>query len=137
MNAKMQTFFCYTISMIPFFISLGLIGILDGLWLGVIMRTTNAKLLSSWMTDSIKWTPALLVYPLLAIGITVFVLPKVSSIGTAVLFGALWGLLVYGVYDLTNAAIISGWPIKFVLMDITWGILSSAIVTLITYLIIR
>lgn len=120
-----------------FFIALLGAGVLDGLWLGLIAKSVYSKLLSPWMTSSIKWVPALLVYPLLAIGIALFVIPKVSSIGTALAFGALWGLLVYGVYDLTNLATISGWPIKFVLMDIGWGMVSSAIVTVVVFLLVK
>lgn len=121
----------------PFLIAFLGVGLLDGLWLGFIAKPIYSRLLSPWMTDSIKWIPALLVYPLLAIGIAMFVMPKVSSLGTALLFGALWGLLVYGIYDLTNLATISGWPVKFVLMDIAWGIVSSAIVTVVVFLLVK
>jgi len=49
---------------------------------------------------------SLLVWMLIVLGLILFVLPKIPKTGSGfegVLWGALFGLVVYGVYDLTNS----------------------------------
>ncbi len=65
--------------------------------------------------------PDALVWLLIALGITLFVLPKASSFGSAALWGAAFGFVLYGVYDLTNYALLKGWPLPVVIVDIAWG----------------
>lgn len=107
--------------------------ILDVLWLGVIAKPLITKWLAPWMTGGFKIWPAAIVYVLLALGTTFFVLPKASSVGTAVLWGALLGLIIYGVYDMTNLATISNWPWKFALTDMAWGTTAGALIAMISY----
>lgn len=72
-----------------------------------------------------------IVYILLSLGLIFFVLSKAANTGQAFGYGALFGLVVYGVYDLTNHAILSGYPLKLVLIDILWGtLLCGALATL-------
>jgi uncharacterized membrane protein len=64
------------------------------------------------------------VYLLLALGITGFVLPKVMpehSWSMAFIWGALYGLTVYGVYDMTNLATLIHWPLSLAFVDMAWG----------------
>lgn len=46
---------------------------------------------------------------------------------TAIL-GALLGLLAYGTYELTNKAVIKGWPWQMVAVDLSWGVILTAAV---------
>ncbi len=94
--------------------------ILDLLWLGVVARPIITRLLSPWMTNGFKMLPAFIVYVLLAVAMTFLVIPRATSFPLAIIWGAILGLVVYGVYDLTNYATISGWPIKFVVLDMAW-----------------
>ena len=45
----------------------------------------------------------------------------------------LLGLLVYGVYDLTNLGTLSNWTIKMTVMDTLWGASLFALTTFIAY----
>lgn len=67
------------------------------------------------------WWAALLVYVVLVVGLVTFVLPKATSATTAAGWGALFGLVTYGTYDLTCQAVIRDWPITMTVVDITWG----------------
>lgn len=109
--------------------------VLDFIWLGIIMKPFNTKILSPWMTGDFKLWPAVVVYVLLALGTAFFVFPKVSSLGTAALYGAFLGLIIYGVYDMTNLAIITGWPLKFALVDMAWGTVSGGLIAMIVYFV--
>ena len=111
--------------------------ILDFIWLGIIMKPFNTKMLSPWMTGDFKLWPAVVVYVLLALGTILFVFPKITSLGTAALYGAFLGLIVYGVYDMTNLAIITGWPLKFALVDMAWGTVSGGLIAMIAYWVLK
>lgn len=107
--------------------------VLDGLWLGLVMKDFYRTQLASIgrFADggfAPLWGPALLVYLLLAAGIAVFVVPRASS-G----LGALFGLVVYGVYDLTNYATLAQWPAVVTLADIAWGSFACAAVATIVF----
>ena len=42
--------------------------------------------------------------------------------------GAIFGLVAYGTYDLTNLATIKGWSLKVTIIDLIWGgILTSTV----------
>jgi uncharacterized membrane protein len=83
-----------------------------------------------------NWRAGALVYVLIALGITAFVLPQAETVTEALKYGALFGLVVYGVYDLTNVSIFGGYDVGFALADITWGVFVSAVTSAITFKII-
>jgi uncharacterized membrane protein len=74
------------------------------------------------------WTPALLVYVLLAFGIVVFVLPRTPD-EAPIARGALFGLVVYGAYDLSNLSNLKRGPVLLTAIDIAWGAAASAATT--------
>ena len=43
------------------------------------------------------------------------------------------GLLVYGVFDMTNMAILKNYPIPFLLADMAWGTVVFGIVSVLTW----
>ncbi|HEY1037496.1 MAG TPA: DUF2177 family protein [Candidatus Paceibacterota bacterium] len=79
---------------------------------------------------------ALLVYVALAAGVAYFILPKASGPASAALVGAAFGAITYAVYELTNHALVSGWPLKIVIVDILWGtVLTAAVSAAVAYAI--
>ncbi len=105
---------------------------LDLLWLGIIIKPFNTRILAPWLGE-LKMIPAIMVYVLLALGLTFFVFPKITSIGMAFVWGAFLGLIIYGVYDFTNYATIANWPLKFLFVDWAWGTVSGGLVATIVY----
>jgi uncharacterized membrane protein len=75
----------------------------------------------------------LVTYVLLTIGIVTFVLPHVHSVQDCIKWGALFGLVVYGVFDTTNAAMFKNYPMSLVIMNILWGMILSILVLLSAY----
>jgi uncharacterized membrane protein len=57
-----------------------------------------------------------------------------QSFAHAVLLGALFGLVTYAAYDLTNLATLDGFPVKVALVDLVWGAVLCATVSATTYL---
>lgn len=115
--------------------------VLDGLWLGLVARTFYRRHLGFLMADDIGWAAAGAFYLLYAVGTTVFVvLPGVdaASVGAAVWRGALFGLVAYATYDLTNQATLRGWPSIVTAVDLGWGaLLTAAVGAIATYVALR
>ena len=53
----------------------------------------------------------------------------------ALLFGALFGLITYATYDLTNLATLKDWPLVVTVVDLIWGTVLTASVSVGTYVI--
>jgi uncharacterized membrane protein len=102
---------------------------IDLLWLGVVMKgfySTELGELARRSDDGLapRWGAAILVYLLIPGGLVLFVLPMLQPVATfqsALVWGALYGLIVYGVYDLTNRAILENWSLSMTAADIAWG----------------
>jgi uncharacterized membrane protein len=102
---------------------------LDGVWLGVLMQQFYKDELGGLARrqgDSLNpiWWAALVVYILLPLGVICFVLPRVSvanPVVSSLLWGSLYGVIAYGVYDLTNYATLNEWSLRLVVVDMVWG----------------
>ena len=55
----------------------------------------------------------------------------------ALSYGALFGLVTYATYDLTNLATLRGWPVLVTVVDLVWGAVLAASVSTATYFIAR
>jgi uncharacterized membrane protein len=112
----------------------------DMLWLGLIARNLYRKYLGGFLSDEVNWTAAFIFYLLFVVGISIFAIyPSVNkdSVSSAILLGALFGFFTYATYDMTNLATLKGWPLPIVFIDIAWGALLSAIVSLSGFYIIK
>ena len=121
----------YTIAL-PVFIAL------DVTWVGLIAKSFYKKQIGSLLKPDINWTAAILFYLLFIIGLVVFVItPAVekNSWTHALLFGALFGLVCYATYDLTNLALAKDWPLLVTIVDLAWGAILAASVSVVTYFI--
>lgn len=85
---------------------LGVMAVLDAIWLGVIAPAFYKKHIGFIMTDSVNWFAAIAFYLLFILGVTVFVIYPGWQQGYPLLkialLGALFGLVTYATYDLTN-----------------------------------
>ena len=110
----------------------------DLVWLGVVARKLYAQYLGYLLAPQTNLTAAALFYLLYLVGVIVFaVLPglEAGSLKTALLRGALFGLICYATYDLTNLATIKDWPLTITIIDMIWGTVLTTTITLITYLV--
>jgi uncharacterized membrane protein len=53
-----------------------------------------------------------------------------GSVSLAVLRGGFFGLLCYATYDLTTLATVKGWPLLVTVVDLVWGTVLTAAITL-------
>jgi uncharacterized membrane protein len=69
-------------------------------------------------------------YLLYLLGILFFVVrPALQSGGwtTALTYGALFGFIAYGTYDLTNYATLRQWTLGLTVSDMVWGAVVTAV----------
>jgi uncharacterized membrane protein len=98
--------------------------IIDAIWIGGIMKDFYRANLGYIMADTIKWIPALVFYVLYIFGLVYFIVIPGAATGTIVstaLRAALFGLIAYATYDLTNHATLTGWPWIVTVVDMLWG----------------
>ena len=107
--------------------------LVDMLWLGVAARSFYRKHLGFILADNPNWAAAIPFYLIFVLGMLVFVV--VPGLGeqpmTSFLFrAALYGLVTYAAYDLTNHATLKDWPSIVTFVDLTWGVVVSTGVAL-------
>jgi uncharacterized membrane protein len=115
-----------------------LLFMLDFIWLGIFAASLYRKELGGFLRLSgdamqpIIWA-ALVVYLAIPLGIVLFALPRVSPdnlIGSSLFWGALYGIIAYTIYDMTNYSLLRDWPLRVSLIDICWGGFLNAMGTL-------
>ena len=105
--------------------------VLDGVWLGLLMKTFYRDQLAPIVRlanggIAPNWPAALVVYALLGTGIALFVIPRAPTVPLAAAYGAMFGLVVYGVYDFTTYSTLRQWPLVLAFADVAWGVVASA-----------
>lgn len=113
---------------------------IDLFWLGIIAKNLYAKYLGYLMAPKVNWVAAVLFYLLFILGLLVFVIEPAlikQNLLDLVLTAALFGLVTYATYDLTNLATLKDWPLVITYIDLAWGMSLSVIVSTISYFILR
>jgi uncharacterized membrane protein len=121
-----------------FIIALPVFFVIDMVWLVLIAKKFYQEQIGFLMKPDINWFAAIIFYLLFIAGLIVFVIsPAVEkhSWVHALLFGALFGLITYATYDLTNLATLKDWPLLVTVVDLIWGSVLASSISLITYLI--
>ena len=116
--------------------------VLDGVWLGLLMKNFYRDQLAPIvrLADggiAPNWPAAFVVYLLLGTGIALFVIPRAATVAQAAGYGALFGLVVYGVYDFTNYSTLRQWPFALTLVDVAWGAVASAAAAMVVRAVAR
>ena len=109
---------------------------IDLVWLGVVARSLYRDQIGHLMRANVNWVAAMVFYLVFVAGIVVLVvLPAIEreSLAWALFLGALFGLVTYSAYDLTNLAVLEGFPIKIALIDLVWGTVLCTSVSAITF----
>jgi len=111
---------------------------IDMIWLGLVANNFYKSQIGFLMKPDINWTAAIIFYLLFIVGLVLFVIAPAVEKGSwmyALLFGALFGLITYATYDLTNLATLKDWPLLVTIVDLAWGATLGALVSVITYFI--
>ena len=108
--------------------ALVVLGVLDGVWLGFIARDFYSREIGDLMAAEVRKIPAAVFYLGYPAGLVALALqPLPQTLALAATRAALFGLVAYGVYDLSNMATLRHWGVKLVLVDMAWGMLATAL----------
>ncbi len=121
--------------------SLITMAVIDAAWLGYIAPKFYKKHIGFIMTDKPNWLAAAAFYLIFILGITIFVVypgwKNVDSLIKVGLLGALFGLVTYATYDMTNQATLKNWPPVVTIVDLLWGTFLTATVATLSVVILR
>lgn len=109
---------------------------IDLVWLGVVAGPLYRHFLGDLLADQPNAVAATVFYALFVAGLVRFVIgPAVrdGSLRQAVVDGAAFGLVTYATWDLTSLAVLEGFPIGLVPIDMAWGTVLAASVSAGTY----
>ncbi len=101
----------------------------DVVWLSSISTSFYRNRIGALLLEQPNLGVTGLFYLVYVAGIVHFaVMPAVSgaSWATALVNGALLGLVAYGTYDMTNLATLKNWSVYVSLVDMMWGIALTA-----------
>lgn len=111
---------------------------IDLFWLGIIAKNFYARQIGSFLKPDVNWPAAMIFYLLFIVGLVLFVIIPAKGQNSwfqALSYGALFGLITYATYDLTNLATMKNWPLAVTIVDLIWGATLAALVSVITYFI--
>jgi uncharacterized membrane protein len=117
-------------SLIAYALSLFVLLVLDLFWLLGPGRPLYISEIGGLLRNQPQLGASLAFYLLYAAGLTYFgVMPglKASSAVLALGQGALFGLMAYATYDLTNLAVLNGFTLRIALIDMAWGTILSGV----------
>lgn len=120
-----------------YLVSLAAFLAIDLLWLGLVARSFYQRQLGFIMAPSVNWLAAIIFYLLFILGILFFVLVpglESGSVKATLLRAALFGLITYATYDLTNLATLKDWPALLSIVDMLWGTFLSVSVSAIGFI---
>jgi uncharacterized membrane protein len=119
----------YAITLVIFFA-------IDLVWLGVVAKDFYQKYIGHLLAPAVNWPAALLFYAIYIGGIVFFAVKpalETGSAGRALAHGALFGLVAYATYDLTNQATMRDWPVLVTVVDLAWGTVLTGTVAFLSY----
>ena len=112
----------------------------DAVWLRFSADMLYRPQLGDLLLTRFHLVPAALFYLLYIAGVVKFAVMPALAEGrwlTALLNGAMLGLVAYGTYDLTNQATLKNWSTLVTIADLCWGTALTAAASALAYYITR
>ncbi|MFN3858064.1 MAG: DUF2177 family protein [Caulobacter sp.] len=111
--------------------------VLDFLWLAVIAQKLYQREIGGLLLEKPNMVAAVAFYLLYLAGVVFFAVRPALATGswtTALVTGAIFGLVAYATYDLTNMATLKGFSWTIVAADLAWGAFVTAAIATAGYL---
>lgn len=98
---------------------------LDAMWITKYMGKKYSEMIPRIQLDqmNVRILYAIFAYILMIVGLNVFVLPNIGKrkFHDSLKYGFLYGMILYGVYNGTAAAVFRKWDIRLATIDTLWG----------------
>jgi len=102
--------------------------VIDLVWLGLVADSLYTSLLGPLRARDTVVVAAALFYLQYVLVLVLFAVLPSKDLSTAAKRGLGVGWVAYATYELTNWAVIEGWPATLVPIDILWGLLLTTLV---------
>ncbi len=115
-------------------------GLMDFVWLTIVALPMYEAELGDLLADDPNMVAAVAFYAIYIGGITYFATTPAIMTGSlrrAVIPGAVLGLVAYATWDLTNLAVLDGFPASVVAADLAWGTFVTTSTAGLTYVVCR
>jgi len=120
---------------ILYLVALAVFILVDMVWLTLVAKGFYQKHLGPLLSPRVRWAAAFLFYLVYILGLLIFVMRPAFIRGDALyalFYGALFGLISYATYDLSNLATIKAWPLVVTVVDLVWGTVLGGVVSFLT-----
>jgi uncharacterized membrane protein len=97
---------------------------IDFVWLNWIAKNLYSQKIGHLLAENPNLIAAGVFYLLfVAASLVLAVLPgyEAQSLTKTIMLGAIFGMITYATYDLTNLATLKEWPLSVTIIDIIWG----------------
>jgi uncharacterized membrane protein len=97
---------------------------IDFVWLNWIAKNLYSQKIGHLLAENPNLIAAGVFYLLfVAASLVLAVLPgyEAQSLTRTIMLGAIFGMITYATYDLTNLATLKEWPLSVTIIDIIWG----------------
>jgi len=119
-----------------YFVASIIVVTIDLFWLLIFMKSFYARELSGFLRpEAVPIWSAIIAWALIPLGIVLFVDQVAKNNNQSILYGATYGLILYGLYGFTNYAILANWTIRMLIVDVIWGTFLCSISSLLLKLI--
>ena len=116
--------------MLKYLLAAILFVVLDGFYLNFMKGYFNSQVKKIQGTPiKINLIYTAITYVFLIFGLNYFIIQKHRPVKDA----ALLGLVIYGVYELTNISLFTNWSLLTVILDTTWGTILYSLTTFLVY----
>lgn len=115
--------------------------VIDLIWLSIMMKPFYQKYIGHLLAETPNLMPAIIFYLIFIFGLVFLVImPAISGNFSSLklfIYAALFGLIAYGTYDLTNQATMKNWPVIVTIVDMIWGTVLTGSVAVIAKFITK
>lgn len=105
---------------------------IDSVWLRTMYARFYQPQIGHLLAENVKYGPAVAFYVVYLVGLMVLVVSPMlkngAGWGQVFLMSAVFGIVAYGTYDLTNHATLRDWPWIVTVVDMVWGGLLTGVV---------
>jgi uncharacterized membrane protein len=97
--------------------------IFDFVWLLWLMQDFYTENLAGFARPNpVPIWSAIIAWALIPLGIVIFVDKISKNYKESIIYGGVYGLILYGLYGFTNYAILANWTSTMLVVDVFWGI---------------
>ena len=112
---------------------------MDAIWLGLVAKDSYTQAMQGMLRDEFPVAPWVIFYLFYSAAVShLVVVRSLHETGPRAFFdGAIFGMAAYGAYNLTNYAILDGWPLGITLTDWLWGTFVTATSSLFGWFVLQ